>query len=147
MPFERGSGITPEVEAFLKESRRGFLLTLRRDGSPTSHPMTAVFSGGRLTYNAYRKSVKATNVDRDPRTCSLVLFDYESAPKYAVVYKGSAHPLAPSEFEVESGGAIRTAGAVDGSISERASARLAEGKRVLLSVDAEEVAFLGGKRG
>jgi nitroimidazol reductase NimA-like FMN-containing flavoprotein (pyridoxamine 5'-phosphate oxidase superfamily) len=140
-PAERG--LTPEVEEFLRDCRRGFLVTLRRDGSPTAHPMTALFADGRLAYNTYRKSVKARNVERDRRTCSVVLSDYEDQPERAVVYKGRARALEPGEAVAASTHSGAAAGSVSGAISERARARLAAGKRVLLAVEPEEVDFVG----
>jgi hypothetical protein len=132
-----------EVEAFLGGRGRGFLVTLRPDGSPTIHPMTALFSGGRLVYNTYRKSAKARNVERDPRTCSLLFADYDEAPQRALLYKGRARALDPASFDSSGQEAARSAPSVGSSIPDRANARLEEGKRVLLGVDAEETAVLG----
>jgi hypothetical protein len=135
------------VEAFLAESGRGFLLTLRRDGSPTAHPMTALFVAGRLAYNTYRKSAKARNARRDPRTCSLVLGDYGAGEARAVVYRGEARELDPREVELPRRAGTAPARRLAGSITSRVQERLASGKRVLLGIEPREVGFLGSLRG
>jgi general stress protein 26 len=61
-----------DAAAFLARYSRAFLLTRRRDGSPTIHPMVAFFDDGRVTMTTYRKSAKARNVERDPRAAVLV---------------------------------------------------------------------------
>ncbi len=116
-------------------------MTLRPDGSPTVHPMTALWSGGRLVYNTYRKSAKARNAARDPRTCSLLLADYDDSLERALVYKGRATALDP-DLEVSRPASTRPARAVGSSVPDRAIARVREGKRVLLGVSAEETAML-----
>jgi nitroimidazol reductase NimA-like FMN-containing flavoprotein (pyridoxamine 5'-phosphate oxidase superfamily) len=140
-------GIPPDVEAFLAASGRGFLLTLRRDGSPTAHPMTALLSAGRLAYSTYRKSAKARNALRDPRTCSLVLGDYGSGEARAVVYKGLARELEPQERELPGRAGTEPARRLASSITSRAQERLSSGKRVLLGVEPREVGFLDRLRG
>ena len=137
------ANLTPEVRAFLEKSGRSFFVTLRRDGSPTAHPMTALLSDGQLVYNTYRKSVKARNAARDPRTCSLLLADYNDTPDRALVYKGSARPVDPVSSALAQPASTRPARHTTASIGDRANARLQEGKRVLLGVDADEVLLLG----
>ena len=133
----------PEVEDFLPGRGRGFLVTLRPDGSPTIHPMTALSAGGRLVYNTYRKSAKARNAARDPRTCSLLFADYDEAPQRALVYKGRARAIDPASLDLPSQESAAPAPPVGSSVGDRANSRLQEGKRVLLGVEAEEVALLG----
>ncbi len=137
--------LPPELAEQLARSRRGLLLTLRRDGSPTAHPMTALEVDGRLAYNTYRKSAKARNIARDPRTCSLVLSGWEGDALEALVYKGPAREIeaaaaAPAE-------AARAELPVENSVAKRAQERLASGKRVMLAVDPEEVGRLERLRG
>jgi hypothetical protein len=134
--------LPPDVEAFLASSGRSFLVTLRPDGSPTAHPMTALSAGGQLAYNTYRKSAKARNAARDPRTCSLLLVDYADSLDRALVYKGAARPLDPAGLELARPASAARASAPDSAVPDRAIARLQEGKRVLLGVDAEELAML-----
>ena len=140
---EHTTNLSPEARAFLEKSGRSFFVTLRRDGSPTAHPMTALFSGGRLGYNTYRKSAKARNAERDPRTCSLLLADHTDAPDRALVYKGRARRVDPASFAPAEGTSSGPAREITASIGDRVNDRLQEGKRVLLGVDADEVLILG----
>lgn len=134
--------LAPEVEAFLAGSRRSVLVTLRPDGSPTAHPMTALCAGGRLAYNTYRKSAKARNAARDPRTCSLLLASYDDSLERALVYKGRVRILDPASLELTNPASARPASAPASGVPDRAVARLQEGKRVLLGVDADETVLL-----
>jgi hypothetical protein len=134
--------IPPEAEALLEKSRRVFLLTLRADGSPTAHPMTGIFARGRLAFSTYRKAAKARNAARDPRSCSLALEGYDGAGARAVVYRGSAQLLEGEAAVALLGGGGAAAGPVTSGTSARATARLAEGKRVVLAVDPSEVELL-----
>ena len=136
--------LSPEAAAFLARSGRAFWLTLRRDGSPTAHPMTAVVADDKLVFNTYRKSVKARNAARDPRTCCLLLTGYEEPLAEALVYKGRAGEVDPAALGRMRSPGARRPGAMSSSVPERAGARLEQGKRVLLAVEAEEVELLGG---
>jgi len=140
---KQNSGLSPEVRALLEKSGRGFFVTLRPDGSPTIHPMTALYSEGRLVYNTYRKSVKAKNAARDPRTCSLLFADYDDAPDVALVYKGRARPVDPASFAAATEAPTRPAREIAPSVGERVNARLQDGRRVLLGIDADEAVILG----
>jgi len=142
MSDESAPPLAPDVAAFLAASRRSILVTLRPDGSPTAHPMTALCAAGRLAYNTYRKSAKARNAERDPRTCSLVLAGYDGSLERALVYKGTARILDPASLELTSPASARPAGAPESGVPSRAVARLREGKRVLLGVDPDEVVML-----
>jgi hypothetical protein len=105
--------------------------------------MTALHDRGRLVYNTYRKSAKARNIARDPRTCSLLLADYDAECERALVYKGSARRVDPARVTPSQQGLARPARQISGAIPERVNARLESGTRVLLAVDAEEIALLG----
>jgi hypothetical protein len=137
-----GSAIAPEARALLARSRRVFLLTLRADGSPTAHPMTGVFARDRLAFSTYRKAAKTRNALRDPRTCSLALEGYDGAGARAVVYRGPARALEGEQAAELFGGGAAAAGPVSGGVAGRATARLAEGKRVVLAVEPAEVELL-----
>jgi hypothetical protein len=134
--------IPAEASALLAKSRRVFLLTLRADGSPTAHPMTGVFARGQLAFSTYRKAAKTRNALRDPRTCSLALEGYGGAGARAVVYRGPARALEGEPAAELLGGGGAAAGPVTGGVSGRATARLAEGKRVVLAVEPAEVELL-----
>ena len=136
-------GLSREALEFLRRSGRGFLMTLRPDGSPTIHPMTALCAEDRLAYNTYRKSAKAQNAARDPRTCTLLLSDYEDTHAQALVYKGRARALDSESLEVSRPSATRPTGNLSSSVPNRANARLREGKRILLGIEPEETRLLG----
>src|SRR5262245_53884483 len=79
-----------DVAAFLGRYTRAFLFTRRKDGSPTIHPMIAFFADGRVTMSTYRKSVKARNVERDPRAACLVVNGYGEDDVRGVLVRGRA---------------------------------------------------------
>jgi len=138
--------IPPEAGALLAKSRRVFLLTLRADGSPTAHPMTGVFARSELAFSTYRKAAKTRNALRDPRTCSVALEGYDGAGSCAVVYRGPARALEGAEAAEILGGTSAAAGSVSGGVAGRATARLAEGKRVVLAVEPAEVELLRARQ-
>jgi len=137
----------PAVEAFLRKYNRTYWLTLRKDGSPTAHPMSGIYEEGRLAYTSYKRSIKNRNVDRDPRTCVLGVNGYgpESDSPQAVTLKGVAVILdgagAPGRLgreqsEEESGG------------TNRARTAIAAGRRAVIDiVPTELVGFTDQVRG
>ena len=132
--------IPDDVAAFLGRHTRAFLLTRRRDGSPTIHPMTAFFADGRTTMTTYRKSVKARNVERDPRAACLVVNGYGRSDVRGVLVRGRA-ALRPGVMEAPARGASG-APRVSGDVSARIADRMASGKRVFLDVAPDEVAVV-----
>src|SRR5262245_3455254 len=80
--------IPDDVAAFLSRHTRAFLVTRRRDGSPTIHTMTGFFADGRMTMTTYRKSAKARNVERDPRAACLVVNGYGKHDVQAALVRG-----------------------------------------------------------
>ena len=132
--------IPEDVAAFLARSTRVFLLTRRKDGSPTIHPMTGFFADGRVTMTTYRKSAKARNVERDPRAACLVVNGYGKADVQAVSVRGRGtlrrvQTLALPAREAD-------APKVGASVAGRVAERMASGKRVFLEVEPEEAAFV-----
>jgi hypothetical protein len=133
--------IPDDVAAFLGRYTRVFLLTRRRDGAPTIHPMTGFFADGRVTMSTYRKSAKARNVDRDPRAACLVVNGYGKDDVRAVLVRGrgsirqAAMPAPPAADASE-------APKVSGSVATRVAERMASGKRVFLDVEPDEAAFV-----
>lgn len=120
-----------EVLDHLGGHARSFLFSLRRDGSPTAHPMTALVNAGALVFTTYRKSAKARNLERDARACALLLDGYASDARGW-----------PRGFEVRGRAEIRRTeglpkavarpemGATSRAVSERVDARMKEGRRV-----------------
>jgi hypothetical protein len=132
--------IPDDVAAFLARHTRAFLLTRRRDGSPTVHPMTAFLADGRMTMTTYRKSAKARNVERDPRAACLVVNGYGASDVHGVLVRGRASLRAGvlSVPERSAGGAPKVSGDVTGRIAER----MASGKRVFLDLEPDEATFV-----
>lgn len=56
-----------EALAFAQESKRGILGTVNADGSPHLVPVFAAVKDGRLLVSTPRTTVKARNIERDPR--------------------------------------------------------------------------------
>jgi hypothetical protein len=141
--------IRDDVAAFLGRHTRAFLLTRRRDGSPTIHPMTAFFADGRMTMTTYRKSAKARNVERDGRAACLVVNGYGKADVRAVLVRGRGRlrqaPLAalPAAERAELPSSTSDTGhpqpKVSGDVTARVAARMASGKRVFLDVEPDRV--------
>jgi len=124
-----------DVADFLAAHTRAFLLTRRRDGAPTIHPMTAFSANGRVVFNTYRKSAKTRNVERDPRAAVVVVDGYHAKgdPVEAVTLRGSAIVRAGVP-PVPTGGAAEEAPRVSGSVAGRVAERMASGKRILIEI-------------
>ena len=132
--------VPDDVAAFLGRHTRVFLLTRRRDGSPTMHPMTGFFADGRITMSTYRKSAKARNVERDPRAACLIVNGYGSADVRAVLVRGRA-ALRRAEAAAFPAAGHETP-AVSASVAGRVAERMASGKRVFLDVAPDEAGFV-----
>jgi hypothetical protein len=121
-----------EIQTFLAAHSRAFLLTRRRDGAPTIHPMTGLLADGRLVFNTYRKSAKARNIERDPRAAVVVVNGY-GAPRVEAVGvrgRGSIRTAAAMPAAAPTSAAPRVSGSVAGRVTER----MASGKRILIDV-------------
>jgi PPOX class probable F420-dependent enzyme len=65
-----------ELIEFLRSRHRAILMTVRRDGSPQSSPVTAgVDDAGRLVVSTYPERAKVANARRNPAGSALVLSD------------------------------------------------------------------------
>jgi len=131
------------VASHLSDHSRSFLFTLRGDGSPTAHPMTALLSDGRLVFNTYRKSAKARNLERDPRAAALLLENYgaeavEELRGFVVHGRGATLEVQESVERSEQGPKVS-----EGQ-KERVAERLATGKRILIHLSNESDAALKG---
>jgi hypothetical protein len=129
--------IPDDVAAFLGRHTRVFLLTRRRDGSPTIHPMTAFFADGRVTMTTYRKSAKARNVERDERAACLVVNGYGKDDVRAVLVRGRGRLRQATLAALPT--AEREEPKVSGDVTARVAARMASGKRVFLDVEPDRV--------
>lgn len=127
-----------ELRSFLTEHRRSFIVTLRRDGSPTAHAMTALDAGDALLFNTYRKSAKTRNIQRDPRVCAVYLDGYESETPSGFAVEGTAGIHEANEMPGTRGDAP-----VSEDVARRATDRLQSGKRILIHVTPERIRPLG----
>jgi hypothetical protein len=138
------------VTEFLERYRRVFLLSLRKDGSPTAHPMVGTLNQGALQFNTYRKSAKARNVQKDPRVCCLVVNGYDTSEGVQAVLvrgkgtfqEGSTQP----QQQTPSGTGSPQMPRVGPGIQRTVAERLQSGKRLFLRVSLEESRFLGTSR-
>ena len=148
-------GTIPEdVAEFMRGSRRLFMATLRKDGSPTCHPMSGFYGGGALYLNMYAASAKAKNLGRDDRMCCLLTTPYGADIFRAALYKGHARQLSLEEVfadEVPEGLAWarnpRSGGSQDQPeippederhIGDTAG-RVKRGKRIIFEISPDEV--------
>jgi Pyridoxamine 5'-phosphate oxidase len=89
--------IGPEVDEHLAGHHRTFMITRRKDGSPTCHPMAQWYAERRMFLNMYASSQKHKNLERDGRICCLVTTDSDVPELLAVVVKGRARQLSIEE--------------------------------------------------
>jgi PPOX class probable F420-dependent enzyme len=80
---------TEETQAFLLERpRTAKLATVRADGRPHIVPIWFDLDGTRIIFTTWHTSVKAINMQRDPRVCLCV--DEETPPYTYVMIEGTA---------------------------------------------------------
>ena len=89
----------PEIDTFLGEHLRTIFFSLRPDGSPTGHPMSAFYGPDGLFFNTYTKSVKVRNITRDARVACLVTASGEEAEERGVIVHGKVR-FVPIDEEV-----------------------------------------------
>ena len=137
MSDETDDGRAPQVVvAHMQEHSRAFLLSLRADGSPTAHPMTALISEGRVRFNTYRKSAKARNVERDARMGAVLLNGYgRQGPDVAGFGLEGQGSLVRVEVPTER---LGEGAKISASVKERVGKRVAEGKRVMVELATEQ---------
>jgi nitroimidazol reductase NimA-like FMN-containing flavoprotein (pyridoxamine 5'-phosphate oxidase superfamily) len=131
-------GIPGELIAEVEAASRAFLITRRRDGSPTVHPLTPIVRDGVVHFNTYRKSAKVTNVLRDPRVACVLASADSASPYQAVEGRGTAELLDASEVGanlISFGDTSEVMGQED---LERVRRNLASGKRVYLRIVPQE---------
>jgi pyridoxine/pyridoxamine 5'-phosphate oxidase len=142
--------------AFLRENRRAILITLRKDGSPTGHPMGAFFGVNGLFFNTYAKSAKARNIRRNPNICCLVASFAAPRERQFALVRGVAR-FVPNEeteeFGDQDGRRIARLGSSQSNRGgpkdedpaeaqrrlDRAAQRVAEGKRVVFELLPNEI--------
>jgi hypothetical protein len=88
--------IPDDIDAHIDRSGRTFMITRRKDGSPTCHPMARFYADRGYYLNMYAASVKHKNLDRDPRIAVLVTTNSDDPDFEAVLVRGRAR-LLPAE--------------------------------------------------
>jgi hypothetical protein len=136
------AALPAELSDLLERSNRSFLVTLRADGSPTAHPMTALTQDGALMFNTYRSSAKARNVARDARVSAVYLPPYDQPPRGVLAVRGRGEICGADEPPQRRG----QGPAVSDSVARRVSERIAAGKRVLIEIHAQRVRPLAPPR-
>jgi hypothetical protein len=129
--------VSPEVDEFLTTHTRTMLVTLCADGSPTVHPMLALWRDGALWLNAYRKSAKTQNIERDARVCCLVLGGDDDLVPPAVVLHGAAELMPPGTLLPVSPRAVEsvpTPRGVTTGIVRKVEDRVATSKRLMFRI-------------
>ncbi len=90
--------IIPEhIDQHISTNGRTFMVSLRRDGSPTCHPMARFYADRRYYLNMYASSAKHKNLERDPRVAILVTTSSDDPDFKAVLLRGRARLLAADE--------------------------------------------------
>ena len=137
--------VAPDVDAFLTNHTRTMLVTLRRDGSPTVHPMIGLWRDGALWLNAYGRSAKVRNLERDPRVCCMVLAGEDQLLPPAVVLRGEAEVMPPGTAlpggPIDDASVARPRGVSEGIVTKVAD-RVAMSKRLLVRVAPGELRML-----
>lgn len=87
--------LTPEHRHFLLDRvHTGKLATVRKDGRPHVVPIWFDLDGDTLVFTTGHTSVKAANIQRDPRICLCV--DDETPPFSYLMLEGTATMVADS---------------------------------------------------
>ncbi|HKA05209.1 MAG TPA: pyridoxamine 5'-phosphate oxidase family protein [Acidimicrobiales bacterium] len=91
------AAIPDDIDGHLEDHGRTLMVTRRKDGSPTCHPMARFYADGEMYFNMYASSVKHRNLSRDPRVTCLVTTDSDDPDFRAVIVRGRARYLSPDE--------------------------------------------------
>src|ERR1700722_9861625 len=92
-----GQDVIPDdLDAHIQASMRTFMVTRRKDGSPTCHPMARFYVDRGYYLNMYAASIKHKNLERDPRIAVLVTTNSDDPDFEAVLVRGRAR-LLPAE--------------------------------------------------
>jgi hypothetical protein len=116
--------------AFLAGRNLTFLFARRPDGSPAGWPMTSTLAGDELTFSTYAKSAKVQTCLAAGHATALVVRRAGDEIVRAACVSGPVRLREPGE---QAGpGAID----VPGHVRDRVQTATAEGKRVVLALDA-----------
>jgi hypothetical protein len=89
--------IPDDIDDHIDRSGRTFMVTRRKDGSPTCHPMARFYADRGYYLNMYAASIKHKNLARDSRIAVLVTTNSDDPNFQAVVLRGHARLLSAAE--------------------------------------------------
>lgn len=84
--------VTPEVDAFLRETRVAVISTIGADGAPRTAPIWFLWDGAAPVLFTSRRTLKWRNIERDPRVSLCV--DDRTPPYRAVIVEGRVEEAA-----------------------------------------------------
>jgi nitroimidazol reductase NimA-like FMN-containing flavoprotein (pyridoxamine 5'-phosphate oxidase superfamily) len=131
-------GIPGDLTAEVEAASRAFLVSRRRDGAPTVHPLTPIVRDGVVHFNTYRKSAKVTNMLRDPRVACVLASADLASPYQALECRGTAELLDASEVGANLISFGDTSEVMRQEDLERVRRNLTSGKRVYLRIVPQE---------
>jgi Pyridoxamine 5'-phosphate oxidase len=91
------AAIPDDIDDHLARGVRTFMVTRRRDGSPTCHPMARFYADGEMYLNTYATSAKHRNLSRDPTIACLMTTESDDPNFRAVLIRGTARCLSPKQ--------------------------------------------------
>ncbi len=136
--------LPPDVLEFVRNNPRTFLLSRRKDGSPTGHPMLCLIGDGHIQFSTYRKSAKVLNFQRDSTTACLVTAKHDAPAFKAALVRGHARIREGAELPTRE--TPETSSWVSQGVSGRSKERLASGKRIIVEIVPSEAAPLADVR-
>ena len=89
--------VPDDAATFLGDNNRTFMITLRKDGSPTAHPMAGWFGPECMYLNTYRASTKAKNLGHDEADAIVVTNPSDARDFEGVVFRGRARQIPEEE--------------------------------------------------
>ncbi len=93
--------IGDDVDQHIDACMRTFMVTKRKDGSPTCHPMARFYADRGFYLNMYASSIKHKNLERDPRVAVLVTTASDDPDFKAMLARGRARLLTADETLAE----------------------------------------------
>jgi Pyridoxamine 5'-phosphate oxidase len=162
---EGGVEINEEMDTHIGSTHRMFMVTRRKNGSVTCHPMAKFYADETVYLNMYASSAKFKNLERDSRICLLATTNSDDPEFRAAIIRGRARLLSPEETLAEDAppGVVKARGinmegvtkvedAPDKFVGEdpedwlkRAAVmveRIRDRVRVIFEIEADEVAWL-----
>jgi hypothetical protein len=97
MTTKSRAAIPDDIDDHIERSSRTFMVTRRKDGSPTCHPMARFYADRQYYMNMYATSLKHHNLERDPHVCCLVTTNSDDPEFQAVQIRGQARLLSAEE--------------------------------------------------